>query len=126
MTLLTKCLVCYGSGTMMGGGMMQRNCDHCDGTGKVVKQIEDVLAKDTEAYKELLAKVKVIDISLTDAQVDEICATELAKIKSGEVAKFSIEPSKEAQVPYDEFTKIKRGRGRPKRGSNDTSRWQAN
>jgi hypothetical protein len=111
---------------MMGGGMMQRNCDHCDGTGKVVKQIEDVLAKDTEAYKELLAKVKVIDISLTDAQVDEICATELAKIKSGEVAKFSIEPSKEAQVPYDEFTKIKRGRGRPKRGSNDTSRWQAN
>jgi len=92
--------VCYGSGTMMGGGMMQRNCDHCDGTGKVVKQIDEVLAKDTVAYKETIAKIKETDTSITDEQADKIFT--------------------------DEFAKIKRGRGRPKRGSNDTSRWQAN
>lgn len=30
-----RCHGCYGSGKMMGGGMMQKRCDTCEGSGRI-------------------------------------------------------------------------------------------
>lgn len=46
--MLTRCVACYGSGKMMGSGMIQHDCDACDGVGKVDKT--DYAA--SEVYKE--------------------------------------------------------------------------
>lgn len=30
-----RCHGCYGSGKQMGGGMIQKKCDNCEGTGHI-------------------------------------------------------------------------------------------
>lgn len=32
-----RCLTCAGSGKVMGGGMMYRECENCEGAGKLYK-----------------------------------------------------------------------------------------
>jgi hypothetical protein len=43
---MSKCLQCYGSKVMMGGGMIQRTCDACDGTGLNLKSMAEEKAVD--------------------------------------------------------------------------------
>lgn len=82
---LKKCLSCYGQGKMMGGGMMQVDCDTCDGRGKVEKPIEDdidyLLSKESEHYKNAKEKIKSISETISDEQAEKILDEEIEKQK---------------------------------------------
>lgn len=39
---LKRCIPCYGSGKIMGGGTILQDCEYCDGRGKVEKPEDDI------------------------------------------------------------------------------------
>jgi hypothetical protein len=72
-----KCMVCAGSGKVMGGGMMMWDCDDCDGNGKILI-IEE--PKDSASYKEAIESIKALDPSIDDEKAKEIFDEEFKKI----------------------------------------------
>ena len=52
---IVNCQKCYGSGKVLGGGMMPWTCDGCDGSGKVttIKAGEELLPKLDKPKKKL-------------------------------------------------------------------------
>lgn len=86
-----RCTPCGGSGRVMGGGMMMTDCDYCDGVGKVAivdeDEIDTLLAKETDHYKEAIKGIKAIDVNITDEQADKMFKEELTKIKAKEKKK---------------------------------------
>ena len=60
--MLTRGTACYGSGKMMGSGMIQHDCDTCDGVGKVDKT--DYAATDVykEARNEIMNALKASEL----------------------------------------------------------------
>ena len=60
------CIPCSGSGRVMGGGMLMKDCDECDGRGKIqyVDDEIDYLSQKqslnfTEAKKRLAEKANI-------------------------------------------------------------------
>jgi hypothetical protein len=77
-----RCIPCAGSGKMMGNGMLMTDCHQCNGKGKidiVKNEIDYLLSKDTEHYKEAKDKIKALDDSMTDAEAEKILDEELKK-----------------------------------------------
>ena len=59
------CRICYGSGRIMGGGMLLKDCPKCGGTGK---HFEDAISLDKPIENQpLLAESKKPVIDLTDS-----------------------------------------------------------
>lgn len=85
-----RCKACYGSGRVMGGGMMQQDCDHCDGVGKIifiedeVAELEKIKAKQDESYKKAITEIKDLDPTMTDEKAKEIFDEEFKKLESEE------------------------------------------
>lgn len=91
MKILKRCLNCFGTGRMMGGGMIMKECQNCKGKGKIEtvddeiaylqKQSEKKFLKDkrTKHYKAAKAKLKSLDESMTDEQIEKILDEELEK-----------------------------------------------
>lgn len=73
-----RCNICYGSGQIMGGGMIMQPCDNCDGVGKI--------SINEESYNEAKEKIKSLDDKITEQEATNILDTELRKttnVKSG-------------------------------------------
>ena len=77
---LTRCKYCSGSGRMMGGGMLMKDCDQCNGKGKIEKvEIDLPQAKKTDGYKNAKKRLKESNKSLSDTDAEKILDTELQK-----------------------------------------------
>lgn len=66
-----RCNACVGSGKILGGGMMQRDCWDCDGRGKV--EVD-------EKYQASIAKIKG-DSNLSDKDAKQLLDDEVSKLK---------------------------------------------
>jgi hypothetical protein len=79
-----RCLSCQGSGRMMGGGMMMKDCEICNGRGSTIlpdsdeAQLEKL--KKTSGYEEAIQKIKDTDKSITDEKAQEIFDAEFKKL----------------------------------------------
>ncbi len=82
-----RCKTCYGSGKVMGGGMMQHDCDECDGTGKIVfieddiKELERLKAKEEESRQKAINEIKELDPNMSDEKAKEIFEEEFKKLE---------------------------------------------
>ena len=79
-----RCATCYGSGKVMGGGMMMQDCEECNGAGKINVVEEDIeelnkIAKNTESYKSAKEKIKLVDKNLSDDEAEKILDVEFKK-----------------------------------------------
>lgn len=77
-----RCNTCVGSGKVMGGGMMQQDCDDCDGRGKIFINEEQKfeIDKNSKHYKEAIRNIKNIHEGITNEKAEEIFEDELQKI----------------------------------------------
>lgn len=88
-----RCKTCVGSGKVMGGGMMQQECDDCDGRGKIFidEPKEFKIDKESNHYKKAIKRIKALNKDLSDREAEEIFDKELKEInaKDGDNAKTS-------------------------------------
>lgn len=77
-----RCNTCVGSGKVMGGGMMQQDCDECDGRGKIFVNEEPKfeIDKNSKHYKEAIRNIKNLHEGITNEKAEEIFEDELKKI----------------------------------------------
>lgn len=77
-----RCLICQGSGRVMGGGMIFHDCKDCDGFGKI-KNIGDEISylqiTQSESYKDAVADIKKMDPKLTTDDADKLLQKQLHK-----------------------------------------------
>ena len=77
-----RCNTCVGSGKVMGGGMMQQDCDECDGRGKLF--IDEApkfeIDKNSKHYKEAIRNIKSLHEGISNEKAEEIFEDELNKI----------------------------------------------
>lgn len=79
---LQRCVPCGGSGKMMGGGMLLKDCEHCEGKGKINIDDEDLdilLGKQTEHYQKAKAELQAIAPSMNGEEVEKILDEEIKK-----------------------------------------------
>lgn len=88
-----RCNTCVGSGKVMGGGMMQQECDDCDGRGKIFidEPKEFKIDKESAHYKKAIKRIKALNKDLSDKEAEEIFDAELKEInvKDGDNGKTS-------------------------------------
>lgn len=74
MAKFTRCSSCAGSGRMLGGGMIQRNCDNCDGSGKL-SHVDDEMGylelKQSQRFEEAKDQLKKEFPTMTDNDADK-------------------------------------------------------
>jgi RecJ-like exonuclease len=93
-----RCIECGGSGQIMGGGTMLKDCEYCDGTGKPtdksqkyqdcdicggtgkIKEI-DYLKKDSDSYKKAKDKLMDSDDKINSNEAEKILDEEILKQK---------------------------------------------
>lgn len=77
-----RCKVCYGSGKVLGGGMITRDCYECHGAGYVPEPIPNKvkIKRSSKQYKDAIKKIKDLDSNITDTEAQKIFDTELANI----------------------------------------------
>ena len=70
-----RCAPCGGSGSMLGMGMMKRECLDCDGSGKI-RFVSDEVAylgmKQTEAYQNAKKRLQKNQPDLSDAEAESL------------------------------------------------------
>ena len=81
-----RCNTCVGSGKVMGGGMMQQDCDECDGRGKlfVDEPKKTVIDKNSKHYKEAIRNIKALNKDITNEEAEDIFEEEMTKLDSKE------------------------------------------
>lgn len=80
-----RCVPCGGSGQVRGGGMIMINCEHCEGSGKIIIEDDDLdylVTKQQESYQKAKKNIKAIDENITDEQAERILDDELNKSKT--------------------------------------------
>jgi hypothetical protein len=80
-----RCTPCYGSGQLMGGGMLMKDCPHCDGRGKIAlpdDEIEFLHMQTTDSYKDAIENIKKSNPEITDTEAKDIFKQELNKLNS--------------------------------------------
>lgn len=76
--MISRCKSCLGSGRVMGGGMIFKDCEHCDGDGKIsdipTKTVADprLIDKRTARYKSAIKRIKELDATITDDQAEKM------------------------------------------------------
>jgi DnaJ-class molecular chaperone len=55
---LRRCIPCGGSGIVMGSGMINKDCEYCYGSGKVIDEskIKVTLDKKSKHYKQAIKR----------------------------------------------------------------------
>ena len=82
-----RCNICYGSGKVMGGGMMQHDCDECDGSGKIIviendiEELEKIKAQQDESRQKAIAEIKNLDENISDEKAQQIFDEEFKKLE---------------------------------------------
>jgi RecJ-like exonuclease len=83
-----RCKTCTGYGEIMGGGMMMKKCHECSGTGKIIlpdDDIEYLIAKESESYKEIKKKISDAHNDLSESEIEIILDQELENSKPRKV-----------------------------------------
>ena len=87
------CIPCAGSGKVMGGGMMIKDCDQCDGRGKVTyvdDEIDFLAQKQSLNYED--AKQRLADkANITEEQAAEYLHAEFVKDKQKRKTKRALQ-----------------------------------
>jgi hypothetical protein len=78
-----RCLSCAGSGKVMGGGMIYKDCMECNASGKRTT-LDVVMNKESEEYKISLEKIKSLDDKLTNDDAKKLLDDELQRIEKEE------------------------------------------
>lgn len=79
-----RCKDCNGSGKVLGGGMMQTECDTCEGRGRieVIKdEIEELNKRSEERIKRAITEIKASYSKISDEEAKKIFDEELEKIE---------------------------------------------
>lgn len=80
----TRCNACYGSGQIMGGGMMHVECPCCEGMGFVFKDSRKkkviVIDKQSKSYREAIKKIQSLNEKISDEQAEKIFEHEFNNI----------------------------------------------
>lgn len=77
---ITRCLSCAGSGQILGGGMIRRDCFDCNGSGKPEKiTIDYTKAKNTKAYKNAKKRLRKSNQNLSEEDAENLLDQELNK-----------------------------------------------
>lgn len=79
-----RCLPCSGCGLIEAGGFQKKDCPDCKGTGKVILPddvIDVLLAKNTDAYKATVEKIKALDPAIDTKEAESLLDNELATPK---------------------------------------------
>jgi hypothetical protein len=77
-----RCLICQGSGQIMGGGMIYHDCDNCDGLGKIEKPQDEITylqVKQSETYQDAIEEIKSIDPKITTLEADKLLKKQFEK-----------------------------------------------
>lgn len=79
-----RCNTCVGSGKVMGGGMMQQDCDECDGRGKLFidETKKFVIDKNSKHYKEAIRNIKALNKNISHEEAEDIFEEEMVKLDS--------------------------------------------
>lgn len=79
-----RCNTCVGSGKIMGGGMMQQDCDDCDGRGKIFidEKKKFVIDKNSKHYKEAIRNIKALNKDISHEEAEDIFEEEMSKLDS--------------------------------------------
>lgn len=63
-----RCMTCVGSGKIMGGGMIYRECPDCNGEGTISPAEPKVTVnRRSKAYKDAIAKLEETGLSKDEA-----------------------------------------------------------
>ena len=84
------CQCCAGSGKIMGGGMIMRDCDECSGAGSIIEADDDIeylQLKATDSYKDAIQKIKKVDPELSTEDAEEIFKKELVSLRDEKIDK---------------------------------------
>lgn len=90
MSKKTRCKVCYGSGKVMGSGMVQNDCEECNGTGKIIVIEDDILelekikAREEESRQKAISEIKGLDPNMSDEKATQIFDEEFKKLEDEE------------------------------------------
>lgn len=82
---MRRCTPCGGSGRLMGGGMMFRDCEFCHGSGKIAQPEDDITylqMKMTDGYQEAINNIKAVDENITTEKAEEMFKNEFEKIEN--------------------------------------------
>lgn len=85
-----RCNVCYGSGRVMGGGMMQHDCEECDGTGKIyfvendIAELEKLKNEHNKSYDKAIKEITNLDPNLSEEKAKEIFDEEFKRLEQKE------------------------------------------
>jgi RecJ-like exonuclease len=75
-----RCKVCIGTGSILGGGMMMKDCYECDGSGKIIKEdFKEIMNKNSNEYKNAKKRIKSLDDKITDEEAEKLLDEELEK-----------------------------------------------
>lgn len=69
-----RCLSCYGSGTVMGGGMIYIDCPQCIGFNKIIDESKVKPDKRSSIYRDAvnkIAKLHNVDVKKAAAIFDD-------------------------------------------------------
>ena len=78
-----RCIPCSGSGLAMGGGMLTKECEHCEGRGKIETKTrtKELLNKENKHYKKAVKELMSLDPKLNQKDAQEIFDAEIEKMK---------------------------------------------
>lgn len=72
------CTACYGSGKLVGLGMMKEDCHQCDGKGKIFEdELEELKVLHKDKYDKAIDDLKGLGAS--DEKAKELFASEFKK-----------------------------------------------
>jgi hypothetical protein len=80
--LSTRCKICQGSGTVMGGGMIYHDCLECKGSGKIQKpenEISYLQIKQSETFQNAIKEIKSIDPKLSNDDAEKLMEKQFYK-----------------------------------------------
>jgi hypothetical protein len=83
---MQRCTPCGGSGRVMGGGMIIKDCEECDGRGKIKKiddEIDYLTMKQTKSYKSAKTRLQKKHPNLSEDEAEKMLdkAFEKEKVK---------------------------------------------
>jgi DnaJ-class molecular chaperone len=75
---MEHCLNCSGSGTIMGMGMLSKDCEACDGDGKIdnleseIAKIKPIVDRKSSAYRSAIKEIMSVNKNMSKEQAETL------------------------------------------------------
>lgn len=76
---MKRCPCCSGSGKVLGGGMLTKDCDNCDGLGKLPEIEKPKVDKRSKDYRKSVSNLKEKYPNKDVKEIKQIMNEELSK-----------------------------------------------